>query len=117
MSEQPQTSENWTPCAPGTLEQFAGQEKTRQRRRFLMKASGVAIAVGCGGSVGLRALSPLFESEPKLNGLVCADFRSNAQAMLAETLPANMLDLMRGHLSRCEACQDYMRDFGGNKHG
>ena len=109
MSASPNPSDVWIPCPPGTLGQYARLEKTRQRRKFLAKASGVAVLLAAGGSVGIRALAPLLEKEPKFNGVTCSEFRGQFQALNAGTLPADVTALLRGHLDRCETCREFVR--------
>lgn len=117
MPPKPNTSEAWIPCPAGSLGQFARREKTRQRRRFLVKASGVAAVVALGGGVGFWALRPSGMSEPNFGGVTCTEVRSNAMAMMAGTLPADLLQKIQTHLSQCGECQAFLEkmkaDAGG----
>jgi hypothetical protein len=105
MSPNPNMSEAWIPCPRGSLGQFARREKTRQRRRFLVKASGIAAVVALSGGVGFWALRPRGMSEPNFGGVTCTEVRTNAMAMMAGTLPSDLLHKIQTHLSQCGECQ------------
>lgn len=117
MPPKPNTSEAWIPCPAGSLGQFARREKTRQRRRFLVKASGVAAVVALSGGVGFWALRPRGMSEPNFGGVTCTEVRSNAMAMMAGTLPADLMQKIQTHLRQCDECQAFLEkmktDAGG----
>lgn len=117
MSPKPNTSETWIPCPRGSLGQFARREQTRQRRRFLVKASGVATVLALSGGVGFWALKPRGMSEPNFGGVTCTEVRTNAMAMMAGTLPADLLPKIQTHLSQCAECQAFLEkmkaDAGG----
>ena len=108
MSPKPNTSEVWMPCPRGSLGQFARREKTRQRRRFLVKASGVAAVVALSGGVGFWALRPRGMSEPNFGGVTCTELRGNAMAMMAGTLPDDLMQKIQVHLSQCADCQTFL---------
>lgn len=105
MSPKPNTSDAWIPCPAGSLGQFARREKTRQRRRFLVKASGVATVLALGSGAGFWALKPRGASETKFGGVTCTEVRTNAMAMMAGTLPADLMKKIQTHLSQCGECQ------------
>lgn len=117
MSTKPNSSEGWVACPPGSLEEFAGRERTRQRRRFLMKASGVTVALGLGGVAGIKALAPPLLREPRFDGVTCAEFRDQYHELLAETLSPQLMGLMRGHVARCETCQEFVRTLQSQANG
>lgn len=109
MASKRSTTETWKPCPPGTLGQFAHREQTRQRRRFLVKASSVAAVVALGGGVGFWALRPRGMSEPNFGGVTCTEVRSNAMAMMAGKLPDDLMQKIQTHLSQCVECQAFLK--------
>lgn len=109
MPSKPNTSEAWMPCPRGSLGQFARREQTRQRRRFLVKASSVAAVVVLGGGVGFWAFGPRGSSEPNFGGVTCTEVRTNAMAMMAGTLPADLMQRIQTHLSQCPDCQEFLK--------
>lgn len=117
MPAKPNTSEAWIPCPAGSLGQFARREKTRQRRRFLVQASGVATVLALGGGAGFWALRPRGMSEPNFGGVTCTEVRANARAMMAGTLPDDLMQKIQTHLGQCVACQEFLKkwkvDAGG----
>lgn len=114
MPPKPNTSEAWMPCPRGSLGQFARREQTRQRRRFLVKVSGVAAVVALGGGVGFWTLRPPGRSEPNFGGVTCTEVRTNAMAMMAGTLPAELMQKIQTHLSQCPECQEFLKKMRAN---
>lgn len=117
MPPKPNKSEAWIPCPRGSLGEFARREKTRQRRRFLVKASGVATVLALGGGVGFWALRPRGMAEPNFGGVTCSEVRGNAMAMMSGTLPDDLVQKIQVHLSQCPDCQAFLEkmkaDAGG----
>lgn len=117
MPPKPNTSEAWIPCPRGSLGQFARREKTRQRRRFLVKASGVAAVVALSGGVGFWTLRPRGMSEPNFGGVTCTEVRTNAMAMMAGTLPEDLMQKIQVHLSQCADCQEFLEKMKADASG
>ncbi len=67
--------------------------------------------------MGFWALRPRGMSEPNFGGITCTEVRSNAMAMMAGTLPADLLQKIQTHLSQCVECQTMLEkmkaDAGG----
>lgn len=105
------------PCPRGSLGKFARREQSRQRRRFLVKASSMAAVVALGSGVGFWTLRPRGMSEPNFGGITCTEVRSNAMEMMAGTLPNDLMRKIQTHLSECGACQAFLEkmkaDAGG----
>lgn len=106
MHESPQQREEWIPCPPGKLQTFAGQERVRKRRRFLVRAGSVCgaiiAAVGLGWFAYRRFGEPM---DPIFAGIACSRVRELGPKFMMGQLDETLTEQIQSHLALCEACR------------
>jgi hypothetical protein len=110
MSKKNTATDDWKPCSPGSLAGFAGKERTRQRRHFLVKASGVSAVLLLVGTVAFLNLGPDRLGEPNFGGITCTNVRANAMQYMAGNLEADLTQRIRVHLEQCPDCQRFWKE-------
>ena len=109
MSKPPQQREEWTPCPPGKLAKLAGQERLRQRRRFLVRAGSavgaIALATGAGWFAFRGKGTP---TEPGFGGIVCSRVGELAPQYIMGQLDPAVAQQIKMHLEQCVACRTQM---------
>lgn len=117
MSAKNRSTEDWKPCPPGSLVGFAGHERTRQRRRFLAKASGVAAVLLLVGSAVVLNWRPARLAEPNFGGITCTEVRANAAQYMAGRLEADLAQQISLHLEQCPHCQRFWLEMASETMG
>lgn len=106
MSKSPQKREEWIPCPPGKLVKFAGQERVRQRRQFLVRAGSVCgavvAAVGMGWFAYRRFGAPM---DPIYAGIACSRVRELGPKFMMGQLDEALTKQIKSHLDLCEPCR------------
>ena len=114
MTNQPRERQECMPCPRGGLSAFAEQEKVRRRRRFLLRAGGIA-----GAAMGMLVLSAgagwwAFREEETLGepvyaGIACSRVRELAPMLMMSRLDAPVVQQIQAHLEQCEACRTLLQ--------
>jgi len=99
---------DWQTCPPGTLSEFAGKQKHLERRRFLMKAGGIAGGLLLAAGVGVYSYRQNSRNEYEFGGITCTELRKNAPLLMAGTLDESIIRKIDIHLSKCPNCPEYM---------
>lgn len=108
--KQPNPPEsNWQPCAPGTLSQYAGRERTRQRNRILAQASGAMAVLFLCAATSYWAWQSSQRAEPRLGGLLCAEVQEHMGGYVMNQLDPKLMGQMREHLAACAMCQKMLQ--------
>lgn len=106
MSKSPPKREEWIPCPPGKLATFAGQERVRQRRQFLVRAGSacgaVVAAVGMGWFAYRRFGMPM---DPVIAGIACSRVRELGPKFMMGQLDEALTKQIKSHLELCKACR------------
>lgn len=107
MSSVNDSNDQWTPCAEGTLEQFAAQDKGRKIvRRSVFSLSVFAILVGV---VALNQFVLTSSNGPvskAYGGLSCDQVGLRADAFLGNTLSNQARREVLAHLRDCPMCAE-----------
>ncbi|TWT64023.1 zf-HC2 domain-containing protein [Rubinisphaera italica] len=106
MSKSRNLKEEWIPCPPGTLPSLAGNERSRQRRQFLVRAGSTAGAIALATGAGWMALQKEepFE-DPVYSGIACSQVRELAPQMMMGKLEAKQADQIMAHVEQCDECR------------
>lgn len=96
----------WVPCPPGKLAALAGQERVRQRRQFLVRASsavGVVALVSGAGWLAFRGTEN--PTDPIFAGIPCSRVRELAPQFMMGKLDEKLTQQIKSHLEQCIACR------------
>lgn len=106
MTKPTKQKEEWIPCPPGKLAAFAGQERTRQRRQFLVRAGSTvgafALATGAGWLWFRGTRQP---TDPVLAGIACSRVRELAPQFMMGKLDEALSQQIKQHLELCVDCR------------
>ena len=106
MTKSGKSKEEWTPCPPGTLSAFAGQEQGRRRREFLIRAGStvgvIAVASVAGWRVFCGSVTP---TEPTPGGIACSKVHELAPKFILAQLDEVLTRQIKAHLELCADCR------------
>lgn len=109
-------NESWEPCESGLLVGCANQAKSAKNRKTATQVgSGVATLLV---AVGLVAWSVNYWNRPNeyhFGGIACHEVHENVPAMIAGTLPEDVMQRMQVHLKECPMCQKMMAEMNGQQ--
>lgn len=106
MTKTRQLSEEWTPCPPGTLSSMAGDERSRQRRQFVVRAGSAVGAIAITTGIGWFALRKDGQpADPVYAGIACSRVRALAPQMMMGKLDSELSAQIMAHLELCEDCR------------
>ncbi len=97
--------EEWVPCPSGKLKLLAQGERRRQRRQFLIRATGVVGAAALvSGAVHqvIRSLGPVHD--PVVAGIACSRVKSLAPKFVSGDLEDDLIRRIEAHVQRCPGC-------------
>jgi hypothetical protein len=95
----------WGPCPSGKLKLLARGERVRQRRHFVIRATGAVGAVALvSGAVHQWIGSPEPVHDPVIAGISCSRVKELSTKFVSGTLEDDLTRRITAHVKQCPSC-------------